>query len=102
MNPIMKIYRNNIAVVGTAVAGDVTTTSIAVTGSVQFFKDGEWGVAYKKKSASTWTHKASSSQDIDMTLTSLTANTAYDIKLYVKFNGEYQYGTAIEKSTAAS
>jgi len=98
----MKLFRNNIAQIGTPVKGDVTDTTIAVTGSVEFFKDGTWGVAYKKASASSWTHKPSTSQDISMTLTSLTAETAYDIKLYVKFNGVYQYGTAIEATTEAT
>lgn len=97
----MKLFRNNIAQIGPPTAGETTTSSIAVTGSVVWYKDGTWGVAYKKHSASSWTHKASSSKDISMTLTSLDANTEYDIKLYVKFNGVYQYGTAISKSTEA-
>ena len=97
----MKLYRNNIAQIGTPTAGETTTSSIAVTGSVVWYKDGTWGVAYKKHSASSWTHKASSSQNISMTLSSLTADTEYDIKLYVKFNGVYQYGPAISKSTDA-
>ena len=61
-----------------------------------------WGVAYKKHSASSWSYKASTSKTIDETLTSLTASTQYDIKLYVKFNGEYQYGSAIEVTTEAA
>jgi len=98
----MRLFRNNIAVVGTPVKGTVTKNSIVVTGSVTFYKDGTWGVAYKKDSATAWTHQASTSQTIDETLTSLTASTKYNIKLYVKFNGEYQYGTAIDVTTAAS
>jgi len=69
---------------------------------VAFYKDGTWGVAYKKHSASSWTHKASSSQNINMTLTSLDAETEYDIKLYVKYDNEYQYGPTISKTTSAA
>ena len=99
---MMKLYRNNIAEIGTPTAGETTSSSIAVTGSVVFYKDGTWGVAYKKHSASSWTHVASDSQTISETLTGLDAATKYDIKLYVKFNNEYQYGTAISKTTEAA
>ncbi len=99
---MLKLYRNNIAEIGTPTAGETTSSSIAVTGSVRFYKEGTWGVAYKKHSASSWTHKASDSQDISTTLSSLDASTKYDIKLYVKFNNVYQYGTAIEKTTEAA
>lgn len=98
----MRLFRNNIAEIGTPVKGSVTKNSIAVTGSVTFYKDGTWGVAYKTNSATTWTHKACTSQTISTTLTSLTASTKYNIKLYVKFNDEYQYGTAIDVTTSAS
>lgn len=102
MSIIRKIYRGNVAQISAPTKGAVTTTSIAVTGTVVFPKDGTWGVAYKLSTASTWTHKASSSQNISMTLTSLTADKTYDIKLYVKFDGAYQYGEAIQAATPAS
>lgn len=102
MSIIMKIYRSNVAEVGTPTAGDITSGSITVTGQVGWYKDNAtWGVAYKKHSASSWSHKASSSQSISETISSLTANTKYDIKLYVKFNGEYQYGPEINATTLA-
>ena len=59
-------------------------------------------MAYKKHSASSWSYQASTSKSINETLTSLTASTTYDIKLYVNFDGEYQYGSAIEVTTAAA
>jgi len=99
----MKLYRNNIAQIGTPVKGEVTDSTIAVTGKVAWYKDNAtWGVAYRKSGASSWTHKSSTTQDISKTLTSLDAETAYDIKLYVKFNGAYQYGPAIEVTTEAA
>ena len=52
--------------------------------------------------ASSWTHKASTSKSINETLSSLTASTKYNIKLYVLFNGEYQYGSAIDVTTSAA
>ena len=61
-----------------------------------------WGVAYKKNSDSSWTHQASTSKSINETLTSLTASTKYNIKLYVKFGDEYQYGPSIDVTTSAS
>lgn len=100
--PVLGLFRGNAATISAPTKGEVTSSSIAVTGSVVWYKGGEWGVAYKKHSASSWTHKSSTSQTIDETLTSLTASTQYDIKLYVKFNGEYQYGSAIEVTTEAA
>ena len=77
--------------------------SIVVTGTVEWYKDGAtWGVAYKKDSASSWTYKASTSKSINETLSSLTASTKYNIKLYVKYGDEYQYGPAIDVTTSAA
>lgn len=98
----MKLFRNNIAEIGTPSASDITKNSMKVAGAIKFYKDGTWGVAYKKDSASTWTYKASTSQNISMTLSSLSASTKYNIKLYVLFGGEYQYGPAIDKTTSAA
>jgi len=102
MSIIKKVFRNNVAQISAPTKGTVTASSIAITGSVVFYKDGSWGVAYKKSSASSWTHKKVTSQDIETNLTSLNADTAYDIKLYVLYNGVYQYGEAIEVTTAES
>ena len=102
MNIIMKIFRSNVAEIGTPVASDVTHESMTVTGQVEWYKGGAtWGVAYKKHSATKWTHHASTSKSISKSLTGLDASTKYDIKLYVKFNDEYQYGPAIEQTTEA-
>lgn len=103
MNIIMKIFRSNVAEIGTPAASDVTHNSMTITGTVEWFKgDATWGVAYKKHSATKWTHAASSSKSISNSLTDLDAETKYDIKLYVKFNGEYQYGPAIDQTTEAA
>jgi hypothetical protein len=101
--PLSNLFRSNVADISAPTKGTVTKNSIVVTGTVEWYKDGAtWGVAYKKDSASTWTHKASTSKDIDETLTSLTASTKYNIKLYVLFDGEYQYGDSIDVTTSAS
>ena len=103
MNIIMKVFRSNVAEISAPVKGTVDSSSIAVTGQVAWYKgDATWGVAYKKHSASSWKHEASTPQSIDTTLTSLDAETKYDIKLYVKWNGVYQYGPAIEVTTEAA
>ena len=101
--PITALFRSNVAAISAPTKGTVTKNSIVVTGTVEWYKDGAtWGVAYKKNSASSWTYKASTSKSINETLSSLTASTKYNIKLYVKYNGEYQYGSQIDVTTSAA
>ena len=101
--PVLGLCRSNNATISAPTKGTVTKNSIVVTGTVEWYKDGAtWGVAYKKHSASSWTHQASTTKSINETLTSLTASTQYDIKLYVKFDGEYQYGSEINVTTSAA
>ena len=101
--PVLGLCRSNNATISVPTKGTVTKNSIVVTGTVEWYKDGAtWGVAYKKHSASSWTHQASTSKSINETLTSLTASTQYDIKLYVKFDGQYQYGSEINVTTSAA
>ena len=101
--PVLGLCRSNNATISAPTKGTVTKNSIVVTGTVEWYKDGAtWGVAYKKNSATNWTYQASTSKSINETLTSLTASTKYNIKLYVKFNGEYQYGSAIDVTTSAA
>ena len=101
--PVLGLCRSNNATISAPTKGTVTKNSIVVTGSVEWYKDGAtWGVAYKKHSASSWTYQASTSKSINETLTSLTASTQYDIKLYVKFDGEYQYGSELNVTTSAA
>ena len=101
--PVLGLFRSNKATISAPVKGTVTHNSIVVTGSVEWYKgNATWGVAYKKSSASSWSYQASTSKTINETLTGLTASTAYDIKLYVKYNDEYQYGSAIEVTTSAA
>ena len=101
--PLLNLFRSNVAEISAPTKGTVTKNSIVVTGPVEWYKDGAtWGVAYKKNSASDWTYQASTSKSINETLTSLTASTKYNIKLYVKYGDEYQYGPAIDVTTPAS
>jgi hypothetical protein len=101
--PVLNLFRTNKATISAPTASSVTHNSMTVSGSVTWYKGGAtWGVAYKKHSASSWTHVASTSKTIEKSLTGLTAETKYDIKLYVKYNNEYQYGPAIEETTEAA
>ena len=101
--PLFNLFRSNKATISAPVKGTVTHNSIVVTGSVEWYKgNATWGVAYKKNSASDWTHQASTSKSINETLTSLTASTKYNIKLYVKYGDEYQYGSQIDVTTSAA
>lgn len=97
----MGFYRNNAAVFDTPVLTGVTATGIKVSGSLEFYKDGaEWGIAYKKHSASSWTYKAKAAKSFDAEgIASLTAGTQYDVCFFVKFNGEYQRGPVASATT---
>lgn len=99
----MRLYRNNIAAISAATISDVTSTGMAVAGTVVWYKgDAVYGVAYKKHSVTTWSYKEASSADISVSLTSLSANTNYDIALYCKWNNEYQLGAITQQKTSAS
>lgn len=101
--PVLGLCRSNVADISAPTKGTVTKNSIKVTGTVEWYKDGAtWGVAYKEDDGDEWTYVASTSKSIDKTLTSLTASTKYNIKLYVKFDGEYQYGPSIDVTTSAA
>lgn len=100
MNPVMNLFRNNVAEIGTPTCTGHTANSLTITGSVKWYKDNAtWGIAYKASGASSWTHVADSSQDINITKTGLSAGTTYTIKLYVKYQGVYQYGPSITQAT---
>lgn len=96
---VPKLFRNNIASFGTPTLGDLTNTSMSVAGSIEWYKDGEVGVAYKKNSASTWTYVPQDGNEIETSLTSLTKNTKYDVCFYVYFGGEYQRGPIANATT---
>ena len=99
---IPKLFRNNIATFDGPTLGTATMATIDVTGTITWYKDGEFGVAYKKTSASSWNHVAQDSKSIDATIPDLEANTSYDVCLYVKIGGKYQYSEKATKKTAAS
>lgn len=96
---VPKLFRNNIASFGTPTLGDLTNTSMSVAGSIEWYKDGVVGVAYKKNSASTWTYVPQDGNEIETSLTSLTKNTKYDVCFYVYFGGEYQMGPIANATT---
>ena len=103
MNVLMNVFRNNIAEIGTPVCTGHTSNTITIEGSIRWYKDGAtWGFAYRAKGGTNWVHEsAGSSQDFILTKAGLSAGTTYDIKLYVKYQGVYQYGPSIEASTDA-
>lgn len=98
----MKLFRNNNAAFGTVTLSNVTKNSIDVAGSIEWYKDGEWGYAYKLHSATTWTYVSQTAKAVSATIGSLTANKKYDVCLYVKFNGEYQRSSVSEETTLSS
>ncbi len=99
----MKIYRSNVADFVAPVASGVTHEAMTITGKVVWFKGAApKGVAYKKHSATKWTYVESESADVETTISTLDAETKYDVKLYLLFGGEYQYSSAIEVTTEAA
>ena len=98
--PVLGLFRGNVAEIGTPTCTAHTANSLTVTGTVRWYKGGAtYGVALKASGASSWTHVADSSQDINLTKSGLSASTTYTIALYVKYNGEYQYGPTITQAT---
>lgn len=98
----MKLYRNNTAVFDTPVLAVASATSLSVTGSLGFYKDGaEWGIAYKKHSSSTWTYKSKTAQSYTAEeLDSLATGNQYDVCFYVKYLGVYQRGPVASATPA--
>lgn len=96
------LYRNNIAGFGTPTLSAATASSLHVAGSIAWYKDGQWGIAYKKSSASSWTYVPTTEKTVDEDLTGLEAETSYDVCLYVKFNNVYQRGTKATATTEAA
>lgn len=96
------LFRNNIADLPAPTLSNVAGTSMKVSGTIGWYKDGEWGFAYKTSAGSTWTYKKQTNKTFsNVTLSSLTASTSYDVCLYVKFNGIYQRGTVATQETTA-
>lgn len=95
-------FRNNIASFTTPTL-TAAATSIAVSGEIAWFKDGVWGIAYKKSSASSWTYVPTDDKVLsEETITGLDASTSYDVCLYVKFDGTYQKSAKATISTTAA
>ena len=98
--PVLGLFRGNVAEIGTPTCTAHTSNSLTITGSVRWYKgDATWGYAYKAEGADNFTHVSSSSQDINITKSGLSAGTTYTIKLYVKYQGVYQYGPSITQAT---
>ena len=101
--PVLGLFRGNAATISAPTKGEVTSSSIAVTGTVTWYKgNATWGVAYKAHGGDTYTHSASTSKSISKTISGLEASTAYDIALYVKYQNVYQYGPVLEATTEAA
>ena len=83
---------------------DITTNSAVVTGNVygnEGKKLSEIGICYGLKEEPTINDRClkSSSDNINITLNELEANTAYYVRLYAKYNGEVKYGKTTSFST---
>jgi hypothetical protein len=91
-----KFYRaNNVIFRGPEASAEGTT--ISVTGTVIWTKAySSIGVAYRVVGASNWTHKASSSKEIDMNITGATAGATYEVAWDLKRASGYDYGSAGE------
>ena len=88
------LYRNNIAGFSEPVC-TASGSKITVTGQIEWFKEGTWGYAYKKSSATSWTYKPTDSKDINATISNATSGAKYQVKFFVKYEDEYQYSSAV-------
>lgn len=84
---------------------DITANSAVVTGTIYGNEDKkvtEIGVCFGIKDEPTINDKClkSSSDNINITLNELDANTTYYVRLYAKYNGEVKYGKVASFDTA--
>lgn len=98
------LFRNNNFEMTAPVASDIAATSATVTGSLTDYKDllTEWGFEFKKHSASSWTTKKVTGTTLTASLTSLTAETKYDVRVYGKIGTAVQYGPEASFTTEAA
>lgn len=91
---MLKYFRNNDFVMTAPVASSVTSSGATVTGSLTDYKGllTEWGFQYKKHSATSWTGKKVTGTTLSANLTSLDADTKYDVRVYGKIGTAVQYG----------
>lgn len=95
------LFRNNLAQFGTPAVSAVTSAGAKVSGHVDYYKDGDVGVAYRPASSTSWTYVRADGVDVEKTLTGLEPGTAYKACLYVKdVTGSYQRGTAVDFTTS--
>lgn len=94
------LYKNNLAHFGAPSVSNLADTSMTVSGTIEYFKDGEVGVAYKTGAATSWTRSKSTSTNVSKNITGLTAGTAYKVCFYVKdVTGAYQYSVPVDVTT---
>lgn len=92
-----KYFRSNVIGFGTPTGTITDTTKIKVTGTIAWYKDySAAGAAYRLVGASTWTHKAAQSLNVNVTTPSLKPGATYEVALYLKRGTLYDYSPAIE------
>lgn len=91
-----KFFRsNNVIFRGPEASAEGTT--ITVTGTVIWTKAySSVGVGYRVVGASNWTHKASSSKEVNTSIANATAGATYEVCLYLKRANVYDYSSAVE------
>lgn len=100
----MRLFRNNDFVMTAPTASSVTASGATVTGSLTDYKGllTEWGFKYKKHSVTTWTTKKVTGTTLTANLTSLNAETKYDVRVYGKIGTAVQEGPIAEFTTEAA
>lgn len=92
-----KFYRSNTIAFGTPTGTVTESTKIKVTGTIGWTKDySAAGAAYRESGATTWSHKAGSGLNVDVTTPALTAGKTYEVALYLKRGNIYDYSSAVE------
>ena len=97
------LYRNNNFEFG-AITSTKTSSSITVSGTITDYKGllTEKGFEYKAHSGSSWTTKKVTAATLSATVSSLSASTKYDFRIYGKIGTAIQYGPIEEITTEAA
>lgn len=100
----MQVFRNNNFMMTAPTSSSVTASGATVTGSLTDYKGlkTEWGFEYKTHAATSWSTKKVTGTTLTANLTSLSASTQYDVRVYGKIGSAKQVGPTGTFTTAES
>lgn len=98
------LFRNNNVLFGAITISDKTSSAFKATGAFTDFKGlvSAKGFSFKADSATEWTDSAVSSTTYAKTFSDLSAETKYNVRMYVTVNGAKQYSAPLDVTTEAA